>query len=356
MRATTIATMLAGTILALGCAPAAAEDCAPLTRITTLQLEPTTDRREEFVPVRIHGVRKLMLLDTGGAMTEITTEAADELHLNRRRGNFRLYNMYGEFSDQFAEGSLEVTPLKADSVALAIAPGRRLFGDDTGIAGVLAPDILKHYDVELDFGNDTMTLFSPDHCPGKVVYWKSDTVAVVPMRVLHSGHIIVPVMLDGQSVTATLDTGAYNTTLAIPTAESQFGLKLGSENTPRVGNLIGKANAATYRHVFQTLSFDGIAVRNLQVEIIPDLLHQVLVDAAAPPTGTRIHDPRKLESDAGMLIGMNVLRHFHIYIAYREEKLYITPAEDRPPDAPTAQTPPAATPANFHIRAALLPP
>ena len=27
-----------------------------------------------------------------------------------------------------------------------------------------------------------------------------------------------------------------------------------------------------------------------------------------------------------MLIGMNVLRHFHLYIAYKEERLYITPA------------------------------
>jgi hypothetical protein len=27
-----------------------------------------------------------------------------------------------------------------------------------------------------------------------------------------------------------------------------------------------------------------------------------------------------------MLIGMNILRHLHIYIAYKEHKLYITPA------------------------------
>jgi len=347
---------LLGWLTAFGCAPAAAEDCKPQTRITTLQMEPTTDRREEFVPVRINGVRKLMLLDTGGAMTEITTETADELHLNRRRGNFRLYNMYGEFSDHFAEGSLEVSPLKADAVALAIAPGYKLFGDDTAIAGVLAPDILKNYDVDLDFGSDTMTLFAPDHCPGKVVYWNADTVAVIPMRVLHSGHIVVPVVLDGKRVIATLDTGAYNSTLSIPIAESTFGLKLGSEAAPRVGNLMGKVSAATYRHVFQTLAFDGVVVKNLQVQIIPDLLHQVLVNAAIPPTGTRIHDPRKLEADAGMLIGMNILRHFHIYIAYKEEKLYITPTIEKPLDVPTAEVPPPAIPANFRMRAGLLPP
>jgi hypothetical protein len=157
-------------------------------------------------------------------------------------------------------------------------------------------------------------------------------------------------------VIATLDTGAYNSTLNIPIAEAAFGLKLGSEDTPQIGNLAGKSSAVTYRHVFHSLAFDGVVVRNLQVQIIPDLLHQVLVDAALPPTGTRIFDPRKMEADAGMLIGMDILRHFHIYIAYKEQKLYITPAVETPLDAPTAEVPPPATPANFHIRAWFLPP
>ena len=327
--------------------PAAAQDCVPQTRITTLDLVPTIDRREEFVPVTIQGTRKLMLLDTGGAMTEITTETADELHLVRRRGNFRLYNMYGEVSEQFAEGSLEVTPLKADSLALAIAPGQHLFGEDTEIAGVLAPDILKHYDIDVDFGTDKMSLFSPDHCEGKVIYWKPDAVAVIPMRVLRSGHIIVPVLLDGQRVLATLDTGAYRTALMRVTAESEYHLTLGASDTPKSGSLTGKPNAETFRHTFNTLSFDGIVVKNPQVEIIPDLLRQPLLDAAAPPTGTRILDPRKIEADASLLIGMNILRHFHLYIAYREQRLYVTPTQSTPVLPPTADAPAN----NLHLRA-----
>src|SRR5215471_9710104 len=102
-------------------AHASAADCQPLTLIAALKLEPAIERKESYIPVLIQGVPKLMLLDTGGAMTEITTEAADELNLVRRRGNFRLYNMYGEFSDQFAESSLAIGPLKADAMALAIA-------------------------------------------------------------------------------------------------------------------------------------------------------------------------------------------------------------------------------------------
>ncbi|HWD26241.1 MAG TPA: retroviral-like aspartic protease family protein [Rhizomicrobium sp.] len=343
------AAFFAGLLAAL---PAArAQDCAPQTKVATLALEPAIDKKEEYVPVTINGVQKLMLLDTGGAMTEVTTEAVDELHLARRHGNFRLYNIYGESSDQFVVGSLEIGPLKAQGVALAVAPGDHVFGEDYELAGVLAPDILKHYDIDVDFGSDTLNLFSPDHCAGKVIYWQPERVAVIPMRVLHSGHIMVQVALDGQPVTAILDTGAYHTTLALPAAETQFGLRVGDKDTPRSGNLTGKPNAFTYHHVFKSLAFEGIAVNNPQVEIIPDLLHQVATDAALPPTGTRIDDPKKREANAAMLIGMSILRHFHIYIAYKEQRLYVTPTIEHPVLPPAAEEPPAALPAHLSLRA-----
>ena len=344
------AAFFAGLLAAL---PAArAQDCAPQTRIAALDMEPAIDKKEEYVSVTINGRHKLMLFDTGGAMTEVTTEAADELHMVRRHGNFRLYIIYGDSSEQFVVGSLDVGPLKAQDVVLAVAPGTHMFGEDYELAGVLAPDILKHYDIDVDFGADTLNLFSPDHCPGKVVYWKTDRVAVIPMRVLHSGHIMVQVALDGQPVTAILDTGAFHTTLALPVAQTQFRLQVGDKDTPQTGSLTGKPNSFTYHHAFKTLSFEGITVNNPQVEIIPDLLHQVAIDAALPPTGTRIGDPKKLEGDAAMLIGMMILRHFHLYIAYKEQRLYITPTVEHPVLPPTAAEPPQAVPAHLSLRAA----
>ncbi len=346
LKSTKGVSLAAAVFALLTSAPAAAADCPPLTRLASLDLEPSLDRREAYVPVAIEGVRKLMLLDTGGAMTEITPEAADEVKLHPRRGTFRLYDVYGKYTDQFTMGALALGPLVANNVALVVANSRKLFGDDTGIAGILAPDVLKHYDVDIDFGADKLNLISPNHCDGRVVYWPAATVAVVPMRVLHSGHIVIPVLLDGKPVTAMLDTGAYHTTLLQPLAQSEFGLKLGAADSPQVGHFPGMPNAITYRHVFSSLAFDGITVNNLQVDIIPDLLEQVLASASAPATGSRIRDPKKLEADVSMLIGMNILRHFHLYIAYKEEKLYVSPVDAPPP--PTAEAPPSV---NYHLRA-----
>jgi predicted aspartyl protease len=321
--------MLAAFLAALSTKAAAADCAQPPAPIATIALESDIDRREFFVPVTIEGVAKLMLLDTGGAMTEITTEAADELHLSKRRGRFQLFNMYGEFSDRYAEAMLGLGPMKPVPEDLAIAPGENNFGDDRTIAGVLAPDILHHYDLDIDFGASHLALYPASSCQGPIGAWHADSISIIPIHVLRSGQIAVDVLLDGKPVIAILDTGAHKTTLTLPIAETVFGLKLGGADTPRSGALSGLPNATTYRHIFPTLSMGGLTIANPQVEIVPDLLHQVIADATLPPTGSRLGKGRG-SGDAKMLIGMNILSQFHLYIAYREEKLYVTAASPIP--------------------------
>ena len=279
----------------------------------------------------IQGKSKLMLLDTGGAITELTSRAVDELGLSRRRGDFQIYGVSGNYTDKFTEASFVLGHLSAPKEILVIAPEGETFGNSEQVAGLLASDILKNFDVSVDFGANKFSLLSPDHCAGKVVYWKASAVAVVPMLVLASAHIVVPVKLDGQPITAILDTGAPYSTLKLPAAESEFGLKPGSDDTPRLGSLQGLPSAITYSHQFKSLEFEGIGVNNLTVEIIPDRIGDIISNATTAPTGTRIPDRKLGEAKPVMLIGMDVLRHLHLYIAYKEEKLYITPAGE--PDA-----------------------
>jgi hypothetical protein len=207
---------------------------------------------------------------------------------------------------------------------LVISPEKELFGDDDEYVGVIGPNILREYDVDIDFGAPKLNLMSPDHCEGKVIYWQASAVAVVPIEVLKTGHIVLHVMLDGQPLVAMLDTGAWMTTITLPDAESDYGLKMGSPDTPRIGDLNDKVGAATYRHRFKTLDFDGIAVGNVDVAIIPDYLKGKY--KTGPEIGSRFSDNSESGEYPDMLIGMNVLKHLHIYIAYKEKKLYITPA------------------------------
>ncbi|MEI9929026.1 MAG: pepsin/retropepsin-like aspartic protease family protein [Rhizomicrobium sp.] len=274
------------------------------------------------MPVKIAGVPKLMLLDTGGGLSEIFGRAADELKLRVQLSALAQYGVSGKYSDKATIAPIEIGPLKADKAPFIVAPD--ILDDDTTHAGILGPDILHNYDVHLDFGNNTLALLSQDHCEGKVIYWPATAVAVVPMQVLASGHIIIQVMLDGKSIFAMVDTGAYQSTLSIPAAESYFDLKLGSPDAPVAGDLQERPGSKTYLHTFKTLDFDGIAVGNIKVQIIPDMTSDLFRNK--PAIGTHIPDRKYDDAKSDMLIGMDVLRHLNIYIAYKEQKLYITPA------------------------------
>jgi Aspartyl protease len=319
------AAIAAFTVLAL-CGSAAAADCGHLKLLTSVQLVTRDHSHASFVPVKIEGVDKVLLFDTGGAATEITPEVADELHLSRTMSRVALYDVAAQASTDMVRASMQLGTLKASGMGMIVWNGSNPYPDQPGFAGILAPDVLQNYDVDVDFGTNKFSLLSPDHCPGQVVYWPASVVAVVPMKSFDSGHIIVSVMLDGHPVNALLDTGAWNTVLVEPLATSVYGLKLGSADTPVSGTLQDRPGNSTYHHTFKSLSLEGIAVNNAQVEIIPDMMQRHFRYSEASVTGSNIAAPIDPDRTPDMLIGMNVLRHFHIYIAYGERKVYITPA------------------------------
>jgi hypothetical protein len=88
-----------------------------------------------------------------------------------------------------------------------------------------------------------------------------------------------------------------------------------------------------YQHRFASLDFGGVAVANPVVDILPGLGRGPRLPSA---TGTRIADG-ETEQLPDMLIGMDILRHLHLYISYREQKLYITPST--PSTAPATAPP-----------------
>ena len=339
------AALLATTLTACFGTQAFAEDaCHPLTLLTSVDLVRRDRDSRMYVPVSLQGKEKLMLLDTGGAVSEITSQVADELGLQRRMLGFVEVNISGETSNQAADVSnFTIGQLTTKSIELVVSPFEALFNGDTRYAGLIAPNILRQYDVDIDFGAPKLSLLSQDHCDGKVIYWPANAVAVVPMRVLKSGHIIVSLQLDGKPVTAELDTGASMSTLTLPVAESDYGLKMGSPDTPYLSEMADKPGAAIYHHRFKSLDFDGVAVGNLDVAILPDFLKDKYKQG--PEIGSRLGDSRTDGEFADMLLGMNVLKHLHVYIAYKEQKLYITPASA--PSVATKETG-AATPASQH--------
>lgn len=334
IRVLTIAFVFPAMFVLYSPVPARAGDCKPLQRYTEVDLLRSEDGNAAFVPVTMEGQDKLLLLDTGGFASEITPDTMTALNLHTKSSPIEQYSVARQHSDQAAiVDKFGIGKLHWDSADFMIATEDHTFGKDADprIAGILGPNIFKDFDVDLDFGANKLGLMSPDHCEGKVIYWPATAVAVVPIWINSDWHIVVPVMLDGVELNAMIDTGASHSTLMLDPAESYLHVKLGDADTPDIGQLAGREGARMYRHRFHSLSFDGIGIANPNLDLIPDLLKHAL--SAGPATGSHMSadDPRDFPD---MLIGMDVLRHFHIYIAYKEKKLYITPTT--PPTAPSS--------------------
>lgn len=304
-----------------------AAECGPLKLINMVKLQPRNGGVREMIPVRINGSEQLFVFDTGSPITGLARDTADSLKLAKRQGDFVMYDVMGRVSrDQVVinEFSFGTGHDKDAAMPVMERPGM------TG--GLFGLDYMLRYDTDLDFGTDTLRLFSQDHCPGAVQYWPASVVGVVPIT-LRDDHIFVPVTVDGHHLNAMIDTGAPDTVMTHEAAKTVMDLTLGSPGSEEVGDFEGEVGQKVYQHTFGELSLGDISVRNARVSLIPDLVGRN--GERQQQTGNRsklLRDDIKLSD---MIIGMNILHKLHVYIAFGERRMYISPAT-APAMAPAA--------------------
>jgi predicted aspartyl protease len=331
---------------------ALAEDCGPLQLITSVNLIPQGARF--LVPVTINNNPAKMLVDTGGGITSINSGATEGLGLHPIDGaRIQLLDSMGNVSKKYVGlDSFAIGGLKTNRIEFMVAPDS---GNNGEIAGALAGDVMSLYDLELDFSAGKLNLFSQKHCPGKVIYWRHDGVAQVPFTlqrptgnnsrtgfttyVDRGAHIWVPVLLDGKPFHAMIDTGSSRSTISANTAKFILGVSAESPGSTPLGSVDGDPKHVAYSHTFSTLTFDGVAVSNPHFVVTPDLIGD------KDPNNSSRTDTRTRRIDdyisIDLTVGMEVLRKLHLYAAFGERNLYITPASAAQ-SAATASPPPAA--------------
>jgi predicted aspartyl protease len=305
-------------LCALPLAPAFAADCKTLQLVASIPLVPANDKRAELVPVKLNGTEKKLLLDTGGYMSQISQHVVDELKLPVGGSAFDLQGLTGKQKGAAASiADFEMGTVRAHGTALQIMPDDAM--GEAGLNGLIAIDMFLPYDLDLDFGHDKMNFISSDHCDGKVVYWPSEVQAEVPMRIVH-GHYLINVTLDGRHLVALLDTGASNTAMGLDIAAQYYGL---TPSSPGV-EAGAKVNLTIqgYHYKFDTLSFDGIDIHTPTITLMQS---QMLGNRQAS-LGSRLSRTEDVQDHFDMILGMDIMRHLHIYIATKERKVYITPA------------------------------
>ncbi len=317
---------------AAGMAPAsAAAACGPLKMVASTDLV-ERERNQFMVPVVINGTPTHFLVDTGGVFTQISPRMASALKLQFEAGATRVFDVSGNASGAYVKvDTMTMGGMTGRNVYLRVLPTNMLAD------GIVAPDTMKRFDVEMDFAGQKMNYFLPDHCFGKVVYWPHGDVAQISINLADQAWIKVPVTIDGKSFLAIIDTGATGTIISTDTAKEEFGLDASSPGMEPAGNINNDPNLASHRYRFSTLTLDGITVKNPSILIMPDRL----TDAFAK-SGQRM---RKKAALPEVTLGMNVLKHLHLYFAFAEHRLYVTagsapaPATEAAPATAAAETP-----------------
>ena len=283
------------------------------------------------VPVTINGTPQNMIVSPNAFMGDVSQKLVDTLDLkvlalkdaNSTNPAFRYGPIYFG-NGEHAKGVTRIASVVVGMENIAyteflINPYRP--DEDGKIAGALGYDVWQHFDLDFDFANGKLNLFSPDHCPGKVVYW-AGSYTDADTRSAGGGGIGVTMSLDGHDVDSTLDVASPVTTMTLTAARTAFGI---DENSPGVEKLT-QDGGTIYRTHFKALTLSGITVNNPEVYLIPDAVAET-ARKDLQEDKMNGYEGRDSISSPHLVVGLNVLRHLHLYVAYKEHKIYVTAAD-----------------------------
>jgi predicted aspartyl protease len=303
-------------------APAWAQDAAgaactkKLTMVNEIQME-SKGPGPSSVPVEINGAKHNLTFATAGTATQITEDTAKALGLAVTSGSeIALFDNEDKLSNnqvtvaKFTMGTLEGTNMK-----IPVSPP----GGRGGGAGLFSLNNMLPYDVDVDFGTDKLRFFSQDHCPGGVLYWQASAVGVAPITI-DSGRVTIPIELNGKTVMGVIDTAAMETSVKIAVGEKVLGLTMGSADVP-------VTSPGNYAHTFASFRMGTLGLRNIKVAIVPN--GALLGGGPAFEAANRSRAAQRALVNPEVRIGMDLLRKLHLYMAFGEKKLYVTPASPR---------------------------
>ena len=297
----------------------------------------------------VNGQRARVMIDTGATRTLLFRAAATRFNVTRADSKRqRMFGVGGEtkveiaFLDEFRVGEMTRAPFR-----MTIA-GDHDFGADV----VLGEDFLSLVDVEFDLANNTIRLFQPEHCDGvALAYWASAGMSVGDVVIdaiqVSRPQIVLDVAINGQSISALLDSGASLSVLDKPAA-ARLGVTpetSGVVVSGRTSGLGGKI-LPVWNAPFQTFTIGNETVKDVRIQF-----SELFRDANYGTLGS--HIPTKVEGFQQMLLGVDFLRSHRVLVAHSQKRIYFTynggqvfgrprPTEAKGDPGPAADLKPAA--------------
>ena len=290
-------------LLLAGCAAVPSPDAPRACEVRKAADIPVSfDHGAISVPASIDDKPVTLMVDTGSEASLVTPSAMAALRLQtdrRRRTTIRTAG--GAITTQnallrsFAIGGLEMLNR---SVAVGPLPG----APGAALQGLLGADWLTDFDVELDLPNRRIGLYraagcGPDHAP-----WPGPTVSL-PARIVGRGLVVLSAELDGQPVSALLDSGA-NASILSSAAAARIGVAAAALAQDPSGQSVGIDGSAmpAHRHRFERFRIGTATYANPVVSVAS--MHTVLAD---------------------LLLGLDWLRGNRVWISYAAHRVTLQP-------------------------------
>jgi clan AA aspartic protease (TIGR02281 family) len=302
-------TLIAAGLAILALSPLRAEDdCKRIVILTSLEMLPSSGNRV-IVPATTGGQPLRMIVDTGGYLTALSEDKAQDLGLPISVYPESRMVLFGGHAlrrlvtlNDFGLGRF-----KAKRMEYPLLPPGAMEQDADGL---LSPDFLGNFDLDFDFTGGKLNLVSKDHCDGRVGYWTNLPLIGIPITREEDGvHISTRIQINGREVKALIDTGAPHSAMSLELAQDIFGF---ADDDPKLVSLPAGPNRTTgaKRYPIPELKLGDVVVKNPNIVLMPE--NQMRMGPRSPR----------------MILGLSVLRQLHLYIAYREKMIYATPASE----------------------------
>lgn len=253
----------------------------------------------------IKGQTATLVLDTGAVSVALTEQAMARFDLGHDKNMVVVGAGVGGQTRSFA-GRLEdfrIGTLPVPDHKVSVLPASAGILRSGMVDGLFGVSVLSVFEVELDLPRRKVTLYGGKLCRDTMAPPWADGAYVVAAERSERGRFLVPVELNGRTLTALLDTGASVTVLSADIARA-LGVTAEMLAADPKASLagIGPAIAPAWVHRFREIRFAG------QVFADPEI---VVSDRADPAVD--------------MIIGADYLAHRRIWLSYARKLVFIAP-------------------------------
>ncbi|SFI76834.1 retropepsin-like aspartic protease [Paraburkholderia megapolitana] len=263
-----------------------------------------------IVPVDIGGHSYPMVLGTDTDRTALTPDAIRTLALveDSRQANV-VNGLAGSASEYpYTVPSLKFGPSEWVNLSvLAINMPKGASIDAEQPIGILGADVLSRYDLDVDFPNRTMTLYTAQECIAQFLPWKGRYFEYAAQPQSSSKHrFVIPATLNGQSIHGLLSTGSVRTLV-----KRSILAKIGGIRVAQLTFAPSSTGNSQSANVVDVYRFDSLQIgpRNYR--------------------NVRLRISDSIPDSEDIVLGLDFLRSRRVWFSHSSGRVFMQPSDDQ---------------------------